>query len=349
MSKNFLPLKEGGIAAFTLAETLIALAIVGVVAAIVLPQVMTNVNEMSWAKAKDNFEVKIDQATRQMNVNGDLPSYPPYISNATETFTNNFQKYIKIAKRCTSSNLDDCFVSSFKSSGGTDVTTSSLTTGASLGHTSWTDQNAGLSLADGTNMILSFNRACSYIDWVNNEGSIYGEGGNTNKSFIPGNTTACVAIVYDINGNQKPNTVGKDIGELNAILSGDDCIQVGSMCVSRSNVSYSPINTSVDSTWDSNCTSSSDARCTQNRWAGAKKACADLGWHLPSKAELTAIYNISKKNSSITSLLGGMTISSYWSSTEHNWLRANKIYFFPSGNFDIDYKNASDGYVRCIK
>ncbi|MDD3436357.1 MAG: type II secretion system protein, partial [Candidatus Gastranaerophilales bacterium] len=83
--------KGRGVYAFTLAETLIALAIVGVVAAIVLPQVMTNVNEMSWAKAKDNFDVKIDQATRQMNVNGDLPSYTG-TAIPIETFADNFQK-----------------------------------------------------------------------------------------------------------------------------------------------------------------------------------------------------------------------------------------------------------------
>ncbi|MDD3437057.1 MAG: DUF1566 domain-containing protein, partial [Candidatus Gastranaerophilales bacterium] len=343
---NFSPLTSHFSLAFTLAETLIALAIVGVVAAIVLPQVMTNVNEMSWAKAKDNFDVKIDQATRQMNVNGDLPSYTG-TAIPIETFADNFQKYIKVAKRCTSTNLTDCFVSTFKSSGGTEVTTSDLTDGAKLGHTSgWgTYPNVGFSLVDGTNMILSFDYNCDYLDWVNNGGSIYSNvGSSTEKSFVPGETTACVAIVYDINGNQKPNEVGKDIGELNAVLGDDDCVQVGSLCVSKANVTYSAIDTCTDATWDSHLTA--NTYCANNRWAGAKKACADLGWHLPSDAELTAIYTTTTKNSGIKSLLNIIT-GWYWSSSENldstAWFRS-----FYNGNH-YAFNKSDNNYIRCVK
>ncbi|MDD3436557.1 MAG: type II secretion system protein [Candidatus Gastranaerophilales bacterium] len=333
--------------AFTLAETLIALAIVGVVAAIVLPQVMTNINEMSWAKAKDNFEVKIDQATRQMNVNGDLPSYSG-TAIPIENFANNFQKYIKVAKRCDSTNLTDCFVSTFKSSGGTEVTTSDLTDGADLGHSTWTQSTVGLGFADGTNAIIAYDPSCAYLDWTNNEGSIYGEGGSTGKSFIPGNTTACVAIVYDINGNQKPNTVGKDIGELNAVLGNDDCVQVGSMCVSKANVTYSAIDTTTDKTYDSSTCGSvpNNPYCANNAWAGAVKTCADLGMHLPSDAELTSIYTTTTKNSGIKSLIEMTGL--YWTSSEYNSYNG-LIRIFPNGG-NIPYtKNHSFLYVRCIK
>ncbi|MDD3436400.1 MAG: prepilin-type N-terminal cleavage/methylation domain-containing protein, partial [Candidatus Gastranaerophilales bacterium] len=343
--KSILSRRGRGVYAFTLAETLIALAIVGVVAAIVLPQVMTNVNEMSWAKAKDNFDVKIDQATRQMNVNGDLPSGTGI---TTEAFANNLEKYIKVAKRCTSTNLTDCFVSTFKSSGGTEVTTSDLTDGADLGHSTWTQSTVGLSFADGTNAIIAYDPSCAYLDWTNNEGSIYGDGGSTGKSFIPGNTTACVAIVYDINGNQKPNTVGKDIGELNAILSGDDCIQVGSLCVSKANVTYSAIDTTTDKTWDdSTCGASPDNEyCATNYWAGAVKACSEIGWHLPSKEEIITIYNTVNKNSGIKSLLG--MSGNNWSSSEYFSYRVWNCYF-PSGGCLTITKGHSVGKLRCVK
>ncbi|MDD3437052.1 MAG: prepilin-type N-terminal cleavage/methylation domain-containing protein [Candidatus Gastranaerophilales bacterium] len=347
--KSILSRRGRGVYAFTLAETLIALAIVGVVAAIVLPQVMTNINEMSWAKAKDNFDVKIDQATRQMNVNGDLPSGTGI---TTEAFANNLEKYIKVAKRCTSTNLTDCFVSTFKSSGGTEVTTSGLTTGASLGHSTWTQATVGLSFADGTNAIVAYDPSCAYLDWVNNEGSIYGNGGSTGKSFIPGNTTACVAIVYDINGNQKPNVVGKDIGELNAVLGSDDCVQVGSMCISKADVTYSTINTTTDKTYDSSLcgTAPKNLYCASNGWAGAVKACDNLGMRLPSNSELTALYNAAKKNQSIKNLLD--MFGFYWSSSLYeNASKAWYFYFYPDldmGGLDL-FNKPSPNQVRCIK
>ncbi|MDD3437151.1 MAG: prepilin-type N-terminal cleavage/methylation domain-containing protein, partial [Candidatus Gastranaerophilales bacterium] len=345
--KSILSRRGRGVYAFTLAETLIALAIVGVVAMIVVPPLVKNVNEMSWAKAKDNFEVKIDQATRQMNVNGDLPSYTG-TAIPIETFADNFQKYIKVAKRCAQADLDDCFVSTFKSSGGTEVTTSDLNDGADLGHSGWTQSTVGLGFADGTNAIIAYDPSCAYLDWTNNEGSIYGDGGSTGKSFIPGNTTACVAIVYDINGNQKPNEVGKDIGELNAVLGDDDCIQVGSMCVSKADVTRYYINTSLDNTWDSDCTSEINSSCTQNYWAGAKKACDDLGMHLPSDAELTSIYTTTTKNSGIKSLLN--MSGYYWSSSQGDssynaWVRG----FPPSGVGRGTVSKNINRYVRCVK
>ncbi|MDD3437260.1 MAG: hypothetical protein PHC64_08930, partial [Candidatus Gastranaerophilales bacterium] len=169
------------------------------------------------------------------------------------------------------------------------------------------------------------------------------EGGSTSKSFIPGNTTACVAIVYDINGNQKPNEVGKDIGELNAVLGDDDCIQVGSLCFAKADTSYSAVNTCTDTTWDSRLTT--NMYCASNGWAGAKKACGDLGWRLPSDTELTII----TKNSGIKSLLN--MSGTYWSSTEFSPHGA--IYrFFPSGGYNHGYyyyDKYCTGKSRCVK
>ncbi|MDD3436503.1 MAG: hypothetical protein PHC64_05045, partial [Candidatus Gastranaerophilales bacterium] len=157
---------------------------------------------------------------------------------------------------------------------------------------------------------------------------------STGKSFIPGNTTACVAIVYDINGNQKPNVVGKDIGELNAVLGDDDCVQVGSMCVSKANVSFSPI---------------SEAPYTENNnyWAGAKKVCSDMGWDLPTYTELLTIFNLVKKNLGIKSLLS--MSGCYWSSTEYDVSKAYRGCFVLSEGF-VQYTKAREIYhVRCIK
>ncbi|MDD3437626.1 MAG: hypothetical protein PHC64_10785 [Candidatus Gastranaerophilales bacterium] len=332
--KSILSRRGRGVYAFTLAETLIALVIVGVVAMIVVPPLVKNVNEMSWAKAKDNFEAKIDEATKQMNVNGDMPSGNGL---STDTFANVFQQYIKVAKRCVPPDLDNCFVSTFKTSGGTDITTSTdLKTGEDLGHSSYTYDLVGLSLADGTNVIMSFNPSCSYLDWTNTSGTIYSASADT-KSYSMGTASSCLSLIYDINGNKGPNIVGKDIGELNAMLSGDDCIQVGSLCVSSSDVSFSPI---------------SETPYTENNnyWAGAKKACEDMGWHLPSDAQLAQIVNIYKRNISIKSLLN-MSSSYYWTSTQ-NGLYLAYLWYFPYGSRFSNGKSLVGIpiiKVRCIK
>ncbi|MDD3436849.1 MAG: hypothetical protein PHC64_06840, partial [Candidatus Gastranaerophilales bacterium] len=266
----------------------------------------------------------------------------------TEAFANNLEKYIKVAKRCTSTNLTDCFVSTFKSSGGTEVTTSDLTDGADLGHSTWTQATVGLSFADGTNAIIAYDPSCAYLDWVNSGSAIYSDSGNTAKSFVPGETTACVAIVYDINGNQKPNTVGKDIGELNAVLGDDDCVQIGSLCVSKANVTYSAIDTTTDKTYDSSpCGAFPDnPNCANNTWAGAVKACDDLGMHLPTLAELTIISNAINKNSGIKSLIA--TSGYYWSTTPC-YVNYDVYSRYLPGGQRINFVKSTNLRARCVK
>ncbi|MDD3437608.1 MAG: DUF1566 domain-containing protein, partial [Candidatus Gastranaerophilales bacterium] len=107
--------------------------------------------------------------------------------------------------------------------------------------------------------------------------------------------------------------------------------------------------TTTDKTYDSSTCGEmpNNPYCAENRWAGAKKACADLGWHLPSDAELTSIYITTTKNSGIKSLLNMSTILSYWSSSEYNaynaWFR----------RFSYGYHNGTSKdntcNVRCVK
>ncbi|MDD3437033.1 MAG: hypothetical protein PHC64_07785, partial [Candidatus Gastranaerophilales bacterium] len=156
---------------------------------------------------------------------------------------------------------------------------------------------------------------------------------STGKSFIPGNTTACVAIVYDINGNQKPNVVGKDIGELNAVLGNDDCVQVGSLCVSKANVSFLPI-------------SEEPYMSDDNYWAGARKACEDIGWHLPSKVELISIWTATNKNTGIKNLLN--MSGYYWTSTEFS-IYAPWFKYFPTGVQSYWLKTVTSTKARCVK
>ena len=62
-------------------------------------------------------------------------------------------------------------------------------------------------------------------------------------------------------------------------------------------------------------------------WAGAKKACAELGMSLPDKSKLKSIYRAGKKDSS----LGLPTSGWFWSSSE---AYTTDAYFVDFGNGD---------------
>ncbi len=60
---------------FTLAEVLITLAIIGIVAAITLPSLLVNVNEKAWDAQKKALHARLAQAIGQMNTLGGYGTY----------------------------------------------------------------------------------------------------------------------------------------------------------------------------------------------------------------------------------------------------------------------------------
>ena len=91
-------------AAFTLAEVLITLAIIGVVAAITIPSLVKNYNEKAWGTAQKVFTERLEVATRQMNTEEKLAGY-----SSTMDFVNELKKYIKITRVCDNDNITKCF------------------------------------------------------------------------------------------------------------------------------------------------------------------------------------------------------------------------------------------------
>ena len=98
---NLVPCKRS---AFTLAEVLITLAIIGVVAAITIPSLVKNYNEKAWESGQKVFENRLLVATRQMNTEEKLAGY-----SSTMDFVNELKKYIKITRVCDNDNITKCF------------------------------------------------------------------------------------------------------------------------------------------------------------------------------------------------------------------------------------------------
>lgn len=91
--------------AFTMAEVLITLGIIGIVAAMTLPTILENVRQRQWAEREWSTAFKITQAMDKMRaldlLNGSYAS--------TDEFVDELQKHLKIVQRCDASNLDACW------------------------------------------------------------------------------------------------------------------------------------------------------------------------------------------------------------------------------------------------
>lgn len=248
--------------AFTLAEVLITITIVGVVAAITIPSLVKNVQDYAFAKAKENSLLKITEATKEMKSNDVLSGY-----SSNSDFVDEFQKYMTVVKRCDSTSLDGCFVDKFKTVDGDNVDTSTLTTGKKLGKNNLSDNTIGLMLKNGTTMLLSLKDAtkdpagCARINPYDNTSG----------------TTGCMSFLYDINGRGGPNTLGRDIGTI--AVTAFTCTgykTADGTCFSNAFVptplTYAQCMAQKASFGISTCYSSLDS-LGGDKWAGAAVAC----------------------------------------------------------------------------
>lgn len=273
--------------AFTLAEILIVVGVIGVVATTALPPLIENINERIWNARSMDTLAKLSEATNQMKVDDMLSGYAN-----TDGFINELQKKIRITKRCDSQNLDKCFTPKFKLNEDT-IETKNLKTIKNLWKTSADTNNntVGLITMDGVPMVMAFDQKCERLDpYSNTPRNIEGISA----------TLSCLHVVYDTNGAQKPNAVNKDIKTFNVVFSkGLPCVELtqGGLCVATTTFPELGLNTCdpnrlLDngkqvSYYDTYGTAV--LNCHHNQWAGAKKNCDDVEMRLPTMAELAKI------------------------------------------------------------
>ncbi|MBQ8168257.1 type II secretion system protein, partial [bacterium] len=178
--------------AFTLAEVLITLAIIGVVAAMTIPTLVANYQQKSWDIASSVFEKKLNEAMKVMNVNQTLAGH-----NTTESFIGELSKHIKITKVCKNNDLSSCFPEKvYWGADSEEVIISDLSTAKDFGQDDWGTDIMGVQFANGTAGLIAYNptSGCTQ-DPYNNR--------------ITGNN--CLAILYDTSGFKTPNSSSKDM------------------------------------------------------------------------------------------------------------------------------------------
>lgn len=190
--------------AFTLAEVLITLGIIGVVAAMTIPTLMKNTQDAELKTAfKKTFAIFNQVAMSMANDNGGTLS--GVFSTATsDDIISKIVPYVKSVKTCATGDLANCWNPS-----GTwqyyDGSTPSNNVPAFYAN------NGGIILNDGTLVFVSriSSGTCNSNAWLDYH--LTGCGGAQNASDATYDSKICNGFLVDVNGRKGPNTVGRDI------------------------------------------------------------------------------------------------------------------------------------------
>ncbi len=197
--------------AFTLAEVLITITVIGVVAALTIPNLVNNYQNKAWNTASAVFQRKLGEALKVMNSQGTLAGY-----SSTEDFVNELSKHIKINKICKNDEITSCFEDTvFWGNDNKEIDMKKIKLAANLGHSEWITNTLGVMFADGVSGIIAYNPECSQDPYRTDVITVSDTGIGTD----------CLAILYDTSGFKKPNTQSKDLRGLNVLsLDGESCV-----------------------------------------------------------------------------------------------------------------------------
>ena len=255
---------------FTLAEVLITLGIIGVVAAITIPTLVANYQNRAWNTSATVFETKLEEALKTMNTQQTLAGY-----NNTEDFVNELSNHFKINKICKNNELLTCFSDKvYWGADAEEVDISTVKTAKDFGLDKWNTNIVGVQFANGVTGLIAYNPDCTQNPFSNQ---------------IKG--TSCLAMLYDTDGFKNPNTSNKDVRSINVANLGK-------------NSSYAEVNGVLFASAPFNPKALSLTECEQAKkdgapinncyydndyWAGAVKKCHDEGKRLPTQSELSKI------------------------------------------------------------
>ena len=173
--------------AFTLAEVLITLVIVGVIAAMTIPTLMNNTNKQELVSKLKKTYSTMAQATNRIitdegNPRGDIGGW----AASPEAVYNMYKKYLNKAKDCGSGS--GCFESMVSNNG----YYKNLNGGNYYNSRFASNQFYRLILSDGAQLLIA--------DTASDCSQSYHD-----------STNGCSSLWIDINGEKKPNQWGRDI------------------------------------------------------------------------------------------------------------------------------------------
>ena len=317
-----------------------------------MPTLLKNIAERSNSEAQANLAQKITKSMDLMRADGGLER----TYNSTDEFVDEFSKYIKISTRCDADHIADCWpTKTVTTSDGKTFDVSKAKTGKNLNLKDNKSNNVGIILADGATLILTYNPNAGIIgdgDTVTPSFADLPIGfGRTKKFAYTTSVTDSIDFVMDVNGFKGPNSEARNgkqydirsfkVAKFSKGCAGNTIDGIG--CVYQL-PSYSPIKAGSDEmdkydpNWNKTAFASED-----NYWAGAKKACDDIGMSLPDKSKLQSIYEAGQKDSS----LGLPTSGWFWASSEYIITSSDSV-DFRDGYTGANGKNHSRIKALCV-
>ncbi len=224
--------------AFTMAEILLSLTIIGVVAAITLPSLTGNINERTWNTQRKALYARFSQAIALMpalNGYGTLTEdssagASDAVDTAAETFvTDGLSKVLKINNICDSDHLSDCGIpEKITDLGGNiiDPIPATLLKYNSFFNGSWTWGSGSNTYSDAHSQL---DTKAAAFETQNGESILVYYSPNcvsnmNEMSDYTGQPKMCANFIYDLNGTKGPNTVGKDIGFMSVFYPTDSIV-----------------------------------------------------------------------------------------------------------------------------
>ncbi len=224
--------RENQRCAFTMAEILLSLTIIGVVAAITLPSLTGNINERTWNTQRKALYARMSQAIALMpSLNGygtltEGNDSTSAVDTAAETFvTEGLSKVLKINNICDYKHLEDCGIPS-------NITPYSGSIIAKFPETLKDYNNSLVSVsfidaAGGTCSYSQTNTKVAAFETQNGESIAVYYNPNclsdlkSGDAWDPVQARLCANFVYDLNGTKGPNSYGKDIGFISVFYPTD--------------------------------------------------------------------------------------------------------------------------------
>ena len=295
--------------AFTLAEVLITLGIIGIVAAMTIPTLVANYQEKSFNTADSVFQRKLGEALKVMNSQQTLAGH-----TSTESFVNELKKHIKVTKTCANDKLMDCFENEvFWGDNAEAVDMNTVKTSKNFGQKDWQESNViGVQFANGVSALIAYNKDAKQDPYSNQIVNISG-GSDGKKGSVSLGTTA-LAILYDTNGYKSPNKSAKDLRSINVTKLGSGCFaEANGVCLAMAPQKptahvWKACDTSGNTTDPDDLAFMSKygiSKClrsdygTSDYWAGAVELCGGTD-KMASQSDLAKIANYVYNTDSVT-------------------------------------------------
>ncbi len=199
---------------FTLAEVLITLTVVGIVAAISLPSLVTSIQDRAWASQKKSLHTRFSQALSELpSLSAGMLTDENGLDNGTseQFLVNKLATVYKVSSVCSFEKITDC--------GFTPQITPALSS-ETIDFPKWLSDTR---ISSNSDKGSSKNTKGAAFNSANGESIAIFVQPECDRDELSASgvssSMACINFVYDLNGTKAPNKVGDDIGFITAFYS----------------------------------------------------------------------------------------------------------------------------------